>query len=694
MKKKLISCLLAMCLLLGMVSLTVEASSPTTASPISDPVRVQDLTGARFQGSTLTYIGDDLVHQSKDGKAGLMDVYGNTLLSPVYTSIDSLGNQYFGVIKDGKNALFYRNTQITPFQSNYEQFSRKLSCFRVKLTSGDYDYIFMDQNGKLISVPKVADQEWKVIDILPNKAILLYKPAKYWYDENTFDGIVHTSPKYRITDWKGNNIESETTHSLTFKDENIYTVSGGNVYEDRYFTGGTVESCPDPYEEIAGPTGPDYQFRILRLGSMDQKSYYLFDKDYNLICPLNASPTAFDPIIFLSETTFLVRHIHSYSVLMNNKGEVLAELPGVFYTHVGVESIFKTEAPGSNFLTRDGENIYLFKADGTLITTIESAKNPENKGYYFTVEYENYRYGLYDYRGNFLFEFTRDDNITIREGVILQEIGNKTAVLDAQGNPLTDYQFTLCQNFGTYGLIYATISGQKGFYLVNGAGEVLNSQGFDEAPFASDSYCIYSVDGNAGILRIVEAEDDLFVDVPKGMWYYDSVEACANMGLFNGTGPARFSPEGTMTRAMLVTVLWRLDGQPTPQASANFTDVASNAWYATAVAWASENGIVNGVGKGRFNPDGNVTREQIATILCRYAGTKGIETSASADLTAYPDYANVSDYALNALGWANEAGLINGIKSGSTVYLRPQANATRAQVATILIRYVENILGE
>ena len=106
----------------------------------------------------------------------------------------------------------------------------------------------------------------------------------------------------------------------------------------------------------------------------------------------------------------------------------------------------------------------------------------------------------------------------------------------------------------------------------------------------------------------------------------------------------------------------------------------------------SENSIVNGVGKGRFNPNGNITREQIATILRRYAESKGIDTEAQADLSAYPDAEQISSYATEAMAWANAAGLINGNSIGGTVLLQPKGDATRAQVAAILIRYINNLI--
>ena len=163
-------------------------------------------------------------------------------------------------------------------------------------------------------------------------------------------------------------------------------------------------------------------------------------------------------------------------------------------------------------------------------------------------------------------------------------------------------------------------------------------------------------------------------------------------GLFNGTEVDTFSPENAMTRAMLVTVLWRLDGKAEAKNPCTFTDVSAKQYYTEAVAWAAENGIVNGIGDNKFDPDGEVTREQVAAILFRYAAKKGIDTTKRADLSVFPDADQVSGYAQDALAWANAAGLINGTKEGKQILLAPTANATRAQVAAILTRYIQNIV--
>ena len=184
-----------------------------------------------------------------------------------------------------------------------------------------------------------------------------------------------------------------------------------------------------------------------------------------------------------------------------------------------------------------------------------------------------------------------------------------------------------------------------------------------------------------------------FTDVVAGTWYYGAAAYAYNNGLFAGMTPTTFAPNATMTRAMLVSVLWRLAGAPAPKAPNTFVDVPDGAWYTDAVTWAAENGVVSGIGGSRFDPSGFVTREQTAEILYNYAHSKGYDVSARADLTAFPDAGSVSGWAEEALSWANAAGLINGtVRDGQTI-LDPQGSATRAQVAMILMNYVEHVVN-
>ncbi len=167
-----------------------------------------------------------------------------------------------------------------------------------------------------------------------------------------------------------------------------------------------------------------------------------------------------------------------------------------------------------------------------------------------------------------------------------------------------------------------------------------------------------------------------------GDWAHDGIDYAIRNDLMNGVASNRFAPEGSMTRAMLVTVLYRAEGEPSVEGLKNqFQDVADGQWYTKAVIWAADKGIVNGTSETTFDPDANITREQIAAILHRYAGkpeTKG-------DLASFPDAATVSDYAKTAMAWTVEKGIIGG----SDGKLDPRSNATRAQVAAILMRYLK-----
>ena len=182
-----------------------------------------------------------------------------------------------------------------------------------------------------------------------------------------------------------------------------------------------------------------------------------------------------------------------------------------------------------------------------------------------------------------------------------------------------------------------------------------------------------------------------FTDVPAGSWYYGAAAYAYNNGLFAGTTATTFAPDMTMTRAMLVSVLWRLAGEPAPKGANTFDDVPDGTWYTDAVTWAAENGVVAGIGNGRFDPDGSVTREQTAVILFNYAQSKGYDVSARADLSAFPDAGSVSDWAKDALADAVALGLISGASNGGQTYLEPQGSATREQVATILMEFCKNV---
>ena len=169
-----------------------------------------------------------------------------------------------------------------------------------------------------------------------------------------------------------------------------------------------------------------------------------------------------------------------------------------------------------------------------------------------------------------------------------------------------------------------------------------------------------------------------FTDVVSGDWYYDAVQFVYEHGLMNGTSQTTFAPQRTTTRGMIVTILHRMEGEPSA-AAAVFSDVAETSYCGAAVAWASQNGIVTGYDAGTFRPDAPITRQQLATMLYRYAGSPAVEGSLS-----FPDADGVADYAEAAMLWAVQTGIINGKTDGT---LDPAGLATRAQVATMMARY-------
>ena len=181
-----------------------------------------------------------------------------------------------------------------------------------------------------------------------------------------------------------------------------------------------------------------------------------------------------------------------------------------------------------------------------------------------------------------------------------------------------------------------------------------------------------------------------FLDVNEGDWFYDAVAYAYENGLMDGVGGNRFAPNSATTRAQLVTILYRMEGQPVVSGDLPFTDVEAGTWYTNAVGWAAQNGIVNGVGDDTFAPGNDLTREQLVTILYRYAESKGYDVSASADLAGYPDGEEIQAYAREAMAWAVAENIIQGMEDDT---LKPAGNASRAQIATILMRFCEGVAG-
>ncbi len=179
----------------------------------------------------------------------------------------------------------------------------------------------------------------------------------------------------------------------------------------------------------------------------------------------------------------------------------------------------------------------------------------------------------------------------------------------------------------------------------------------------------------AGAVLYVSADDaSPFTDVKTSRWSYEAIRYAVEQGYMNGIGDGKFDPAGSMTRGMVVTVLYRREGSPAVTFRNDFSDVKAGKYYSDAVIWAKDEGVVNGVTENTFEPNGKITREQLATMLSRFSERCLVSVPDRADLSGYPDSDRIHSYAKDAMAWANEANLIKGMSDGT---LSPSGNATR-----------------
>ena len=236
-----------------------------------------------------------------------------------------------------------------------------------------------------------------------------------------------------------------------------------------------------------------------------------------------------------------------------------------------------------------------------------------------------------------------------------------------------------------------TVTPDEGYEL----GElIVTDANGDEVDLTRESATKYTFEMPRSRVTVAAASAEIapeplpFGDVDDGDWFADAVRFVYENGMMNGTGDTTFAPDLTTSRSMIVTILYRLEGEPVVDDAMDFTDVAGDAWYTDAVLWAAGEGIVGGYGDGLFGSDDPVTREQLAAILYRYAVYKGYDVSIGEDtnLLSYTDIADLSEYAIPAMQWACGAGIVNGTSEST---LTPQGEATRAQVAVMLERFCE-----
>ena len=263
----------------------------------------------------------------------------------------------------------------------------------------------------------------------------------------------------------------------------------------------------------------------------------------------------------------------------------------------------------------------------------------------------------------------------------------------SNGNPISDLGVGTIKIAVPYNLkSNETASSLKVWHILNDSMTEVSSaynSATKHVEFVTSHLSIFAVSNDVSVISQPPAPSWLnpFIDIKSSDWFYSSVEYVFVNGIMQGTSATTFSPNENVTRAMLVTMLYRIENEPIATGTNPFSDVGANEWYTNSVIWAASNGIVEGYPNGVFAPNASLTREQIATILYRYAVKKGLDASNRADLFAYTDRNKISDWAVDAMQWANAAEIING-RTATT--LAPNGTATRAEVAAMIMRYIED----
>ena len=346
-------------------------------------------------------------------------------------------------------------------------------------------------------------------------------------------------------------------------------------------------------------------------------------------------------------------------------------------------------------------------ADGTEIATAVFTAKAAGTG---TVSMDSITVGDYEdfRRGDAVPATVVNDKVTVKGGGSTGGGGgSQTGGNESVGNDIvvvpqdSDFLGSTDGEYLSDGSIQVTVRDESGNVLETVPGGV-----WVMIPDVQDGQVVVVVDENGKIIDLVEKSlvenhtayallqgtatirivnnPKYFVDVKDSDWFAGAVAFTSSHELFRGVSETEFAPQLPMTRAMLVTVLYRLENEPETAGTISFDDVMDGTWYTDAVAWAAENGIVLGTGDG-FEPNENVTREQIATMLYRYMQFLGVDTSARGDVSKFSDGSEVSPWAVDAMTWAVGIGLFQGDDTGS---LNPRDNATRAEVATLLMRLV------
>lgn len=488
---------------------------------------------------------------------------------------------------------------------------------------------------------------------------------------------------------------SATTTATTASDVGEYTitVSGGRSenYEFTYVSGkltivpaqGTLTITGSSHEVTIGQTmylqAHLNGFRPNVIWSSSDEDVAVVDENgkVTIVGAGNATITA-----KLNERNFVA---DDATFLLETTEKVISLLPkNTVFTYTGtVQSVEFLETEG--FIPVVGENVKLTYT----LTTGTEATELRNAGTYVAV------YEITDpaYAGSGTFTVYMNKAVrTLRPADLEKTYGeaNPAFTIDPNGllgEDVTDAAYIARVNAMFVFTCEANAKSLEGTYPITMA--LAEGHSLTEDP--NYDFVIGSEPGNLIIRSITGSKtcpSAHFTDLDPNAWYHEAVDYVVGNGLMNGVSDTLFAPQSNATRGMIVTILYRLEGEPEMGENV-FTDVSDSAWYCKAISWASANDIVLGYGDGTFRPEQAITREEMAVIMYRYAAWKGCDVDVSADLSDYTDAQSVSAWAKEAIAWANATGLIRGRTETTLV---PKGTATRVELATILMRLIENVL--
>lgn len=682
MKKSMIAVFLIVTTLLGLFTLPVYAEENEQKIP-SLQFLTEDSFSSESNGGweTLYAAGDDFLVWSPDGRhAALVDVFGNILIPAAkHTRITQLKDWLFYAMNENNlAALYMKTTRLTDYIYSFVEVEGEYVRCEKK---GGVDYYSL--SGQKMPLPKIPDG-WTLVTIVGGEAAII-KALNY---SITIDG--NPTWKYAMCNYKGEIIRASRSNyeiEKIYGTEKLVRVIGVGIYTYVDTKGKTL--LESSYGMNVNSEGRGFMIK-------DNKGIcYVYDNDLNLLWSEKVKSAQ-----YFSADKVLITDTEGNAVLKTLAGEELlcapcdlVQLPCSIYINRTDRTSYNVGQPDNwGFTLLKGDTATLYNKDAEVILTLSGVEGIRTGEAYLVVYYPDGKKECYDNEGRFIFSYDSDRSLQYASGVLLEKNNIGYAICNSKGERITDFIYRTYLDCGAYGIITMIRRDNDERYAVNIAGEILNEKPLLNVLHFYGPITAYQCSEGYGIVRYVGPEDSRFADVKATDWFLEGVEFCAENELFSGTAFARFSPEDYMTRAMLVTVLWRLEGEPSAQTQATFSDVKEGSWYAEAVSWAAECGIVNGMSEELFAPDGYVTREQIATIMLRYSHCKEYDTEARTDISSYADAKQVSPYACDAMSWANAAGLINGSNENGKLLLLPQGNATRAQVATILMRFVQSFV--